>query len=232
MNSLALCLDAGNIKSYPGSGNSWFDLSGNNFHMSLKNSPTFAFSGDNKYFDLDGSNHHGICDGTVSGSVSATVSNLRLGGTNPKTVVCVATVDNGIGSNFGGLFDLGDTGVNGQEYSLRMDGYNSFRAQMWGTPGPDYDISYNSTSTWTMFSVVYGSDKIGKTYGNNGTLLGQDGSAFDLVTAGSRPFEMGRSAGTSYFGGKVAMYLVYQKALTVAEIQQNYNALKGRFGLT
>ena len=227
---LVLALDAGNTKSYPGSGTTWYDLSGNRFHMSLKNSPTFSSTGSNKYFDLDGTNHHGICDGTPSDSVSATVSNLGLGGTNEKTVVCVSMVDNGVGSSNGGMFDLGDTGTAGQHYCLRLSGsYTNWRAQFWSTP--DYDFSYDGTAKWTMYSVVYGSDKIGKTYGNNGVLLGQDGAAYDLVTAGTRPFEMGRYGGNNYFGGKIAMYMVYNKGLTQAEIQQNYNATKSRFGL-
>ncbi len=227
---LVLHLDAGNPLSYSGSGSDWYDLSGNDFHMSLKNSPTFSSSGINKYFDLDGSSDHGICDGTVSGSVSATVSNLGLGGTNQKTVVCVAMIDDGVGNTNQGMFDLGDTGTAGQHYCLRLyNTYTTFRAQFWSTP--DYDINYDGRAKWTMYSVVYGDDKIGKTYGNNGDLLGQDSGSYDLVTAGSRPFEMGRYGGNNYFGGKIAMYLVYNKGLSQSEIKQNYNAHKGRFGL-
>ena len=227
---LILALDAANPKSYPGSGSEWYDISGNNFHMSLKNSPSFSSSGENKFFVLDGSTQYGSCDGTISGSRPATVANLNLGGTNPKTIVCIANMT-GTGSGAGGLFDLGDSGVTGRHFCLRLSSatYVAFRAQFWGTP--DYDFAYNGINAWTMFSQVYGADKIGKTYGNNGTLLGQDSGAFDLTTAGSRPFEMGRFNVTSYIGARIAAYFVYNKALTVDEIQQNYSALRGRFGL-
>ena len=50
---LVLLLDAGNPKSYSGSGNDWLDLSGNKFHMSLKNSPTFVNDAGLKYFSLE-----------------------------------------------------------------------------------------------------------------------------------------------------------------------------------
>lgn len=224
---LLVYLDAANSSSYSGSGSAWYDLSGNNYHMSLKNSPTFVTSGDNKYFDLDGTDDYGACDGTVSGSTAATVSNLGVGGTNEKTVVCVALVDDNVGSNNGGLFDLGDAGSTGRHYCLRLNAsYTSFRGQFWGTP--DYDFTYDGRTTWTMYSVVYGSDKIGKTYGNDGTLLGQDGSAFNLTTAGSKPFTMG-VYGSAYFGGKIAAYLVYNRGLSVSEIQQNWNAFDSRF---
>jgi hypothetical protein len=223
--NLVLCLDAGNTKSYP-------DLTGNKFHMDL-DGPTFSTVSGVKCFTLDGSNDKGICDGTISGSVEATVANLGLGGTQPKTVVCWANVDGSTGSTAGGLFDLGDHGTNGEMYSLRLSGgYTGWRAQFWSDP--DYDFTYDGRSKWTMYSVVYGTDKIGKTYGNNGILLGEDSGSYDLTTGGTSPFTMGIYQSTSttyYFGGSIAMYIVYDRGLTVAEVKQNYDATKTRFGL-
>ena len=40
--NLVLCLDAGNSKSYPGSGTTWTDLSGNGNNGTLRNSPTYS----------------------------------------------------------------------------------------------------------------------------------------------------------------------------------------------
>jgi len=225
-NGLVLYLDAGNPSSYSGTGTAWYDLSGNDFHMSLKNSPNFNAT--DKTFELNGSNQYGSCDGTVSGSTPATVSNLGVGGNSPKTVVCVAQVRE-IGSTDGGMFDLGDSGSIGRHYCLRFRGsYTNWRAQFWQTP--DYDFSYDGSASFTSYSVVYGADKIGRTYGNNATLLGQDDGPFDLNTAGSRPFEMGRYSGSLYGGFKIHAYLVYNRALSEAEIQQNFNAFQNRTG--
>jgi hypothetical protein len=55
--NLALYLDAANSSSYPGSGDTWFDISGNNRNVTLYNSPTFStdnggilnFNGTNQY---------------------------------------------------------------------------------------------------------------------------------------------------------------------------------------
>lgn len=224
---LVLYLDAANERSYPGSGNEWFDLSGNNFHMSLKNSPTF--NTDDKFFELDGSNQYGSCDGSISNSISATVANLDVGGNNEKTVVAVCTIRE-IGSTAGGLFDLGDHGSTGRHYCLRMNSsYTNFRAQFWSTP--DYDFSYDGRNTVTFFNIVYGSDLIGRTFGNDAELLGQDGGAFSLVTAGNKPFEMGRYAGSSYAGIRVQAYFIYNRGLNEVEIKQNYQALRGRHGI-
>jgi hypothetical protein len=224
---LVLYLDAANPRSYPGSGASWFDLSGNKFHMSLKNSP--AFDSTNRVFELDGVNDYGVCDGTVTDSVVGSVTNLGIGGDTPKTVVVVCQMRS-LGNTQQGLFDVGDTGVSGRHYSLRLNGsYTSWRAQFWDTP--DYDFTYDGRDNFTFYSVVYRTDKIGRTYGNNGILLGQDASAFTLVTAGSRPFEMGRYFGENYGGFRVQSYMIYNKGLTDAEILQNYNATRSRFGI-
>lgn len=42
ISDIALYLDPGNLKSYPGDGSTWYDLSGNENHATLNNSPTFS----------------------------------------------------------------------------------------------------------------------------------------------------------------------------------------------
>ena len=55
-NGLICHLDAGNIRSYPGFGTTWFDLSGNNFNYTLVSGPSFdSKNGSSIYFD--GSNY-------------------------------------------------------------------------------------------------------------------------------------------------------------------------------
>jgi hypothetical protein len=41
----------------------------------------------------------------------------------------------------------------------------------------------------------------------------------------------GRDTGGGYFNGNIAQASIYNRALTPQEIQQNYNALKGRFSI-
>ena len=64
MDGLVLCLDAANTRSYPGSGTTWADLSGNGNSGTLTNGPTYSsanggflsFDGTNDYVDLGQSN--------------------------------------------------------------------------------------------------------------------------------------------------------------------------------
>lgn len=224
---LVLHLDAANPKSYPGSGNTWFDLSGNRFHMTLYNSPTF--NNVEKVFELDGVSQYGASDGTAANSVSATASNMGLTGSQQRTVICTAWVREQ-GSASAGLFDFGNTGIAGQHFCLRLNlSYVSWRAQFWGTP--DYDFNYDGRNKWSMYSVVYPTDLIGKTYVNGAQLVGEDASPFELVTAGVRPFEMGRYGGTNFGGFRIASYIVYNRALSTQEIQTNFEALRGRYGI-
>ena len=231
---LVLLLDAGNPKSYSGSGSDWLDQSGNKFHMSLKNSPTFVNDAGLKYFSLDGADDYGKCDGTITGSVEATPTNLGVNATAaPRSIVCVAKLKNGVGHTAGGLYDLGSTGVAGQHMSLRRAGGDTtadpagFRNNFWSTP--DHDFTY-SAFDWTMYTSSYGSDKKTKTFGNSGVLLGQEAAAFDLVTSG-RSFEMGRYGGYAYVGADIAYYMIYTKQLSDSEMKQNFDAIRGRFGL-
>ena len=53
---LVCALDAGNTQSYPGSGNIWYDISGNNRHWTIN--PSYAVwnsAGQQSYFNFDGS---------------------------------------------------------------------------------------------------------------------------------------------------------------------------------
>jgi hypothetical protein len=223
---LVLYLDAANPKSYSGTGTSWFDLSGNKFHMSLKNG--VSFNSTLKCFDLDGLDDFGSCDGTISDSIAATVDNLGIGGNSPKTVIAIAQVRE-IGSNISGIFEVGDSGVAGRHYCLRLNSsFVSFRAQFWSTP--DYDISYDGRNNFSVYTVMYPADKIGRTY-INGTLLGQDASAFDLVLSGARPFEMGRYVAGNYGGFRIQGFLIYNRALTELEIKKIQESFRGRYGI-
>ena len=57
---LVLYLDAANPKSYPGTGTSWFDLSGRNAHMTVYNGPVFTNNGPSSYILFDGINDYGL----------------------------------------------------------------------------------------------------------------------------------------------------------------------------
>ena len=42
---------------------------------------------------------------------------------------------------------------------------------------------------------------------------------------------MGRYAGNQYIGADIAYYMIYTKQLSDSEMKQNFDAIRGRFGL-
>jgi len=71
---LVLALDAANTKSYPGSGTTWTDMSGNNNNGTLTNGPTFnsanggsiVFDGSNDFVTLGNQSVLGFTNGIFS----------------------------------------------------------------------------------------------------------------------------------------------------------------------
>ena len=86
---LILSLDAANVKSYPGTGTTWYDLSGNGHNFALNNSPTFS----NGTFTFDGSTQY----------ARILSSGLNLDPTGIRTIEIWTKIIT-LPVNFGGLF--------------------------------------------------------------------------------------------------------------------------------
>jgi len=68
----------------------------------------------------------------------------------------------------------------------------------------------------------------------NGVQIGSPVTANNQNGLNDVPFALGRDGGGvagSNFAGSIALFQLYSKALSAAEVLQNYNATKGRFGL-
>jgi hypothetical protein len=213
---LVLCLDAGNTKSYPGTGTTWTDLSGNANTGTLQNSPTYS-SSNAGYFSFNGSNQY--VTGTNASSVQIT-GNLTLS----------AWVVLGDNTYQGIISKMTYSPYNG--YGLvKVGGYFAF----WTASGNAYtytnsDTTYVSNSNW--FHVVGV-----RTAGVNRIFINGvkqiDSQSPGLSDSGAA-FVIGRyysDATNFYAGGKIALARIYNTALTDSQVLQNYNALRGRFGL-
>ncbi len=93
-------------------------------------------------------------------------------------------------------------------------------------------ISYSfSTNTWYYVSAIFSSS--GLSFYLNGELLGSNEVAFGGNTQ-TTPLVIGASSHSNLsknFQGNIANLKMYSRALTAAEIKQNFNALRGRFGI-
>jgi hypothetical protein len=211
---LVLCLDAGNTKSYPGSGTTWTDLSGNGNNGTLVNGVGYSGS-DGGSLSFDGSNDY------------ITVSNVQPS-TNDFTIsVWVYKFNNtsndyiwDFGSN-GGTLSSG-TSVSG--YGFRYYNVTLGTSSNMYTQGTIPDIN-----KWYNVSITRNSGT--STMYVNGSLI--TSSSGDTHNISSTTLYIGRyGGGTGYeHHGYISNFNIYNRALTASEIQQNFNSLRGRFGV-
>jgi hypothetical protein len=198
---LVLCLDAANTKSYPGSGTSWVDLSGNGNNGTLTNGPTFnSANGGSVVFD--GTDDFVNC-GTITTGGKITVN---------------AWIKFSIAANQ----HIVDSSSNTWHLAL----LDTNRPYFWN--GTTYHTAAQalSTSTWYMITGVQGSTL--DVYVNGG--LSQSLASNLNVGSGNVNIGRWQSGGRQY-SGNIAQVSIYNRALSPVEILQNYNAIKGRFRL-
>jgi WD40 repeat protein len=218
LNGLVLCLDAANIKSYSGSGTSWTDLTGKGNNATLTNGPTYS-SANCGSIVFDGVNDY-----------VNTVTATSLGINSASTPFTIGAWFKTTGTSEYYLFD----NYNGSnDISLRIDGG---KLEVYLQPtvsgiinAVQFGSGYNNNA-WHNFTITWNGSNVLTAYAdgvnigiNTTTLSGsfETNAAFQI---GNRPVP-----GAGVFSGNIAQVSVYNRALTSSEIQQNYNALRGRF---
>jgi hypothetical protein len=216
---LVLHLDAGNTASYPGSGTTWTDLSGNGNDMTLINGPTFD-SGNGGSIVFDGTNDRAERNPINVGNSFTISAWVYFNNTNNLQNIL---------SNSWSYNSL-------QGFSFQTYSNSSFYLSVEGD-GPYRITSSNSYTANTWFNAVatYDGTTI-KMYVNGIELSYSDGSSA-AVTISYGPTLLYLSAQNAFgapdwfMSGKISQIALYNRALSAAEIESNYNALKGRYGL-
>jgi hypothetical protein len=214
---LILNLDAGNVASYPGTGTVWTDLSGNSNTGILTNGPTYS-SANGGSIVFDGTNDFV--------SLGRPASLAALFGTSAVSVDFWVKIL----ANIGGQKLLFDSGLN---ECIQIDIVSNRLAFAIITAGVYTQSGRTSTLTqddWYNFTGVYNGTNI-TTYLNStqSSQVAKTGT----ISTDSGSFYIGQypGGGAYNFPGGVAAVKIYNKALSAAEVTQNYNALKGRYGL-
>ena len=216
---LVLALNAADMNSYPGSGATWNDLSGNNNSGSLVNNPTFiSNNGGGFYFNNAVSNTGINCGDPSSLSFSQNSFSLALWVNYAASGFFI----NKVGSSAGG-FNFWYTGT-----SLRFQIFSGSVA-----PSPINLVAGTLTNnTYYQVSATY-NGSVANTY-INGSLVGTQTNPVTVSTIGGN-FTVGYrndAFNTNYSSGSIYNVQVYNRALSASEVLQNYNAQKSRFGLT
>lgn len=214
-NGLVLYLDAGNSASYSGSGTTWTDLSGNGNNLTAINSPTWNSSG---FFSTGAT-------GYFSGAGSASIP------TGNASYTMMVWLRLSPWAAVRGIISIGGFGTTNQSNALRtgdsaLPGY--FIHYWWGN---DFSVTNNnanlSAGSWFMVTAQF--DGTTRRVWANLTNIGSDTPSGHNVT--SSTVQIAKTFSTEYLQGDVAVAQIYNRALSAAEITQNFNALRGRYGI-
>jgi len=208
---LVLYLDAANPKSYPGSGTSIFDLTSNLNNSVLTNGASYN-SSNKGYFTFDGSNDCVVVNSNAN--ILSKTSYTKIAWFYPTSFSTGNNIISG-GNSGQHAFWLGATD------RLRA-GHNS----QWSTVVSSTALVLNN---WYFGAVTFNTTTGWKLY-LNGT---QEATSSNLTTFnGNQEILIGAfSTGSNVFTGRIANVLVYNRVLTDAEIKQNFEALRGRYGI-
>lgn len=223
-----LSLDAADIFSYPRTGTTWRDLSGNNNNGTLTNGPTFSAANMGS-ISLDGADDQIDCGTNSSLNIS---DNLTLG---------IWVKFNSLSSEPNLIAKQWCSGNQfSYAWSILSDGRMYYGFDSDGNCG---SITGNYTSTnvvcttgiWYYLNVVHTSTSI-NLYSNGVSIPGTLAGSYGTIYISSVPVRLGvyrnlSGAFAGYLSGNIAQTVMYNRALTAAEILQNYNATKSRFGL-
>lgn len=210
-NGLVLCLDAANPRSYPGSGTAWTDLSFGKNNGTLTNGPTYS-SANNGSIIFDGVDDYVPISSTTGfpfGSSSGTLCCWGL--TNTISGGYSWTISYGTASTSQSRF----LGINNSTYYF-------------GSYGNDITASGVVASTWFYMVGVYDGTNASM-YINSILVSGPTSKSWNTVSSSA---QLGKQTnGIEYWNGKIGLCSVYNRALSAAEISQNFQALRGRYGI-
>ena len=227
---LVLALDAGNTKSYPGSGTAWTNLVGS--EVFTINASAYNSTGP-KYMDFNGSygcakktdsdfiisgNVTCICWTRIKNSTAEWRTLLRgLSSGNDHQVI----IQSG-GWNIGMYDNTNATGFNDSGFSQQsIPGYGTSQWNMlvwrWNNAStPYYNFSYN--------------DSPGTIRGSNSSINSRFKHGFCSIGAYNNEAQSNVNNASQYWGD-ISSISLYNRYLTDAEISQNFNALRSRFSI-
>ena len=233
--SLVLNLDASNVLSYnPASFVGWRDVT------NLKNTCTFTGGVTATVISNGSAPNYFTFDGTT-GYALASVPDLPTG-TSAKTVLCWCYPDSTLTADtYTGLVAYGGrSSSNSTLLSMQTTAATWYvSSAYWGNdyvPGSTVVINKDA---WNMIGIIHqGTNTV-----NNTTLIVGNSSGLTTITGNSSSYAtvMAQTSQNLTIGctdvpgrfmkGRISQVLMYSRALTIAEVTQNFNARRASFGL-
>ena len=201
-NGLIVYVDAANPRSYSGTGNTWYDLSGSNNHMTLVNGVAYS-TNNGGIMQTDGTNDYIVLSPFNQVTTNHTImAAVRYSGATRGRII----------TSFSNNWLLGHWNNQNPVYYAEgwMVGPGVASNTNWQiTTG----VENYSSDVWSMY--INGSLSVSNSNGSqgpNGLCLGAWLGSGEYSTA------------------EISFLMFYNRLLTADEIKQNYNAIKKRFG--
>jgi hypothetical protein len=221
VSNLVLQYDIGNAASYPGSGTTVTDLKGSS-NASLVGSPTYS-SG---YLTFNGTDQYLVTSTSLASKVPTDITSISM---------WAYPMDNGVL-----LTERGTASLSSGWFDSQMEmvaGVMKFA--MWspvGYPTPITSTISTPLNAWYNFVIVYDGTKLNAYV--NGAAAGtstftrlnpiEGGTGIHYVIAGPSATNLGDGG---YANMRLGEFLVYSSALSAADVLNNYNASKSKYGL-
>ena len=216
---LVLALDSANPKSYPGSGTTWTDLSGN---------------GNNGTLDADVS-YNAANQGTMLFGSSNTAGEVTF----PR-------------DDF--IFGLSDFSITAWANPLTIESYDTLYEMGYYTDGILFRPSNGTIEVYMGYSLAGGGTRVythSRSIGrwDHYTLIRQLGvvrlyvnaiqigtdwantASLTLATVVNCKIGSSTHTGGQRWNGYISNFQIYNRSITQQEIQQNFNATRGRYGI-
>lgn len=218
--------DAENYLSYSGSGTAWIDIIGDATANSA-NAPTYNANG---YYTFNGTNQYASAGDLAAfdfGTGSATIDMwIRTNGTYSdsitRRIIAKGASADGVGGEgfaiviYGTIYAIINTAGSATRITTTVGSIN-FSVGEWMNITLVIDRSTN-------YMTIY------KNAGKDGTVTTSTTIGTGSISSTSS-LSIGALVGGNFFNGDIALVRGYNRALSLVEMKQNFNALRGRFGI-
>lgn len=227
-NGLVLELDAGQRASYPGTGNTWYDVSGNSYNSDLVGSPSFSGIGVSGYISFDANTKSGILNTGVLNNYSSGTIECTIYLTSLASSYIFARQRNGVNSynvlsvgSYCGITGLATTGTSGKIYyhnknsQTNLDSTSNILANTWYRIA----VTFNNSASTLYINGVQDATIAGDYSVPNDASVDPRIGAW-IADSVNRPMN-----------GRLAHFQIFNRALSAYEIKQNFDYYRTRYNI-
>ena len=227
-NGLVLFLDANNTNSYPGSGTTWADLSGNGYTGTLTNGPTFSsanggsivFDGTNDYVNL--ANTSGLNFTNTTGTVSIWFKTSALTTNGP------ILISKQMDATGGWAISMESAAI--PYFETKNSGGGATAFYRYVNKVCNDGIWHNIVAVFTTSTTVIANNTVSMYL--DGVLA--NGAQTQVTVYGGNTagtVQIARRSSGNYYNGNISNVQIYNRGLTASEVLQNFNVTRTKFGV-